>query len=60
MSLLLTGHVDQYRIDVAIGRTARGRPHYLGAARLEPLADQLAVQIIMLSDQYAFHGARIP
>jgi hypothetical protein len=60
MSLLLTGHVDQYRIDVAVGRTAGRRPYRLGAARFEPLADQLAVKIIMLSNQYAFHGALVP
>ena len=56
MSLLLTRHVHQYRIDVP--RDFRGalRPHHLGAGRLEPLADQLTVQIIMLDDQHAFHG----
>ena len=60
MSLLLTGHVNQYRIDVAVGRTAGRRPYSLGAARLEPLADQLAVETIMLSDQNPFHGALNP
>ena len=56
MSLLLTRHVHQYRIDVP--RDVRGalRPQRLGAGRFEPLADQLTMQIIMLDDQHAFHG----
>jgi hypothetical protein len=56
MSLLLTRHVDQYRIDVLWSLRCAFRPHGLRSRRLEPLADQLAVKIIMLDDQHALHG----
>jgi hypothetical protein len=56
MSLLLTRHVDQYRIDVRHPQRARVRPDRLGTRGREPLADQLTVKPIMLDDQYALHG----
>jgi len=55
MSLLLTRHVDKYRIDVRRERPAGLRPDGLRATRFEPLADQIAVQPITLDDQYALH-----
>jgi len=55
MSLLLTRHVDQYRIDVRREGPAGLWPDGLGATRFEPLADQIAVQPITLDDQYALH-----
>ena len=55
MSLLLTGNIEQYRINRR-PRLRRGfGPDCLGADRREPLADQLAVQPIMLHDQNALH-----
>jgi len=55
MSLLLTGHIDQYRIDIR-HRLRRGfGPDRLGSGRRQPFADQLAVQPIMLHDQNALH-----
>jgi len=55
MSPLLTGHIEQYRIDLR-HRLRRGfGPEHLGAGRGEPLADQLAVEPIMVHDQYALH-----
>lgn len=59
MSLLLTRHVDQYRIDVR--RPVRGshRRDCLGTRRREPLADELTVKPIMLHDQHPLHG-RLP
>jgi hypothetical protein len=56
MSLLLTRHVDQYRIDVRHRVRESARPHRQGAGGREPLADQLTVKPIMLHDQYALHG----
>ena len=56
MSLLLTRHVDQYRIDVRHPLRGRPGPERLGTRRREPLADQLTVKPIMLHDQYAPHG----
>ena len=58
MSLLLTRHVDQYRIDVRPGRESRRRDR-LGTRRREPLADELTVKPIMLHDQHPLHG-RLP
>ena len=59
MSLLLTHHVDQYRIDVRrLWRGGRRRDR-LGTRRREPLADELTVKPIMLHDQHALHG-RLP
>jgi hypothetical protein len=55
MSLLLTRHVDKYRIDVRRGGSGGLRPDRLSATRLEPLADQFAVKPITLDDQYALH-----
>jgi hypothetical protein len=55
MSLLLTRHVDQYRIDVH-GGTGFG-PDGLGTGGLEPFADQFAMQPIMLDHQNTLHGA---
>jgi len=60
MSLLLRYHVDEYRIDACRGARQAVRTHALGAALLEPLADQIAVQPIMLDDQYALHGGPRP
>ena len=56
MSLLLTRHVDQYRIDVPGGVRGVFRPHGLHASRFQPLTDQLTVQTIMLDHQHALHG----
>jgi hypothetical protein len=56
MSLLLTRHVDQYRIDVRHRVRESARPHRQGAGGCEPLADQLTMKPIMLHDQYALHG----
>ena len=56
MSLLLTRHVHQYRIDVPRDVRRAVRPQRLGASGFEPLADQLTMQIIMLDHQHAFHG----
>jgi hypothetical protein len=56
MSLLLTRHIDEYRIDVRRGVRARLRGDDLRTGRLEPLADQLTVKIIMLHHQHALHG----
>lgn len=56
MSLLLTRHVHQYRIDVRRYVRRAVRPYGLRPGRFEPLADQLTVQIIMLDDQHALHG----
>jgi len=56
MSLLLTVHIHQERIDV-IRRTRGGLGrNRLSAARLEPLPDQLAVQAVRLDHQYLLHG----
>jgi hypothetical protein len=54
MSLLLTRHVDEYRIDVHHG--LRFRPDRLCVGRCEPLTDQLTMKPIMLDDQHALHG----
>ena len=59
MSLLLTRHVDQYRIDVRRPWRASRRRDRLGTRRREPLADELTVKPIMLHDQHALHG-RLP
>ena len=56
MSLLLTRHVDQYRIDVRSLGSGPLRRQRLGTARDEPLADQLPQQTITLDDQHALHG----
>jgi len=56
MSLLLTCHVDQYRIDVDQPFRLCFRPDRLGTGGREPFADQLTVKPIMLHDQYAPHG----
>ena len=56
MSLLLTRHVDQYRIDVGHPVRRVLRPERLGTGCGKPLADQLTVKPIMLHDQYAPHG----
>ena len=56
MSLLLTRHVDQYRIDVRPALRARFRPHRLGAGGRQPLANQLTVKPIMLDYQHTLHG----
>jgi len=55
MSLLLTRHVDQYRIDVRHPLRGRLRPHRLGSGGREPFADQLTVKPIMLHDQHPLH-----
>jgi hypothetical protein len=56
MSLLLTCYIDQYDIDVP-RRLRRGfGPDRLRAARQQPLADQLAMQPVMLDDQYALQA----
>jgi hypothetical protein len=56
MSLLLTRHIDKYRIDLRGRHPGRGRVDGLRPAGLEPLADQIAVETITLDDQYALHG----
>jgi len=56
MSLLLTRHVNQYCIHRRRSARRGLRPDGLGAARLEPFADQLTVKTITLDDQHAFHG----
>jgi len=53
MSLLLTRHVDQYRIDVR--HWLRFGGERLRTRRCEPFADQLAMKPIMLDHQYPFH-----
>jgi len=55
MSLLLTCHIDQYDIDVRRLRRGCG-PDRLCSARLQPLADQLAMQPVVLDHQYALHA----
>ena len=60
MSLLLTRHVDKYRIDVRRGGCGGLRPHGLRPTRFEPLADEIAVQPITLDDQYALHRRHPP
>ena len=54
MSVLLTRHVDQYRIDVRHGLRSGG--DRLCTGRREPLTDQLTMKPIMLDDQHALHG----
>jgi hypothetical protein len=56
MSLLLTRHVHQYRIDVCHPVRGSPGPDRLGTGRHEPLADQLTVKPIMFHDQHALHG----
>ena len=56
MSLLLTRHVDQYRIDVCPSDPGGVRPEGLGTAGCEPFADQLTVKPITLDDEHALHG----
>ena len=56
MSLLLTRHVDQYRIDVRPAPRSCFGPHRLRAGGREPLANQLTVKPIMLHHQHALHG----
>jgi hypothetical protein len=56
MSLLLTHHVNQNRIDLRPRVRSGLRPDGLGTARLEPFADQVAVKTITLDDQHASHG----
>ena len=56
MSLLLTRHVDQYRINVRRRGDGALRPHRLGPAGLQPLADQLTVQTVRLDHQHPLHG----
>ena len=56
MSLLLTRHVDQYRIDVCHWLRWCPRPDRLCAGRCEPLTDQLTVKPIMFDDQHPLHG----
>jgi hypothetical protein len=60
MSLLLTRHVDEYRIDVRHWVRGSLRPDGQGTARREPLADQLTVKPIMLDHQHALHGRPHP
>jgi len=56
MGLLLTCHIDQYRIDI-VERLRRGLgPDRLHAGGGEPFADQLAMQPIMLDDEHTLHG----
>lgn len=56
MSLLLTRHIDQYRIDIRYPLRGSPRPDCLGTGRREPLTDQLTVKPIMLHDQHTLHG----
>jgi hypothetical protein len=56
MSLLLTRHVDEYRIDVRHRVRGSPRPDRQGTSRREPFADELTVKPIMLHDQHALHG----
>jgi hypothetical protein len=56
MSLLLTRHVDQYRIDVRPALRTRFGPHRLGACGGQPLTNELTVKPIMLHHQHALHG----
>ena len=56
MSLLLTRHVDQYRIDVRHPLLWYFGPDRLRTTGCQPFADQLTVKPIMLHDQYALHG----
>ena len=58
MSLLLTRHVDQYRIDIRHRVRGSPGPERQCTTRREPLADQLTVKPIMLYDQHALHGCR--
>jgi len=54
MSLLLTRHVDQYRIDI---RRDLGslRAHGHDATLPEPLTDQLPVKRVRLDDEHPLH-----
>jgi hypothetical protein len=56
MSLLLTRHVDQYRIDVRHPLRGCFRPDRFGTGSREPLADQLTVETIMIDHQNPLHG----
>ena len=58
--MLLTGHVDQYGIDVRRVLQLGTRPDGLRTAGTQPFADQLAVQTVMLDDQDTFHGGPAP
>lgn len=60
MSLLLRCHVDEYRIDACRGGVKAVRAEAVGAALLEPLADQVPVQPIMLDDEHPLHGGPLP
>jgi len=60
MSLLLTRYVDQYRINPAGSGYRSFRPEHLGTSGLQPLADQLAVQTVMLDHQHPLHGRTSP
>jgi hypothetical protein len=56
MRLLLTRHVDQYRIDVRReGLIARRAADGLGTDSREPLTDEVTVKTIMLDHQHAPH-----
>jgi hypothetical protein len=55
MSLLLRRHIDEYCIYIRWRGCARLRADGLSTGRLEPLADQLTVKIIMLHHQHALH-----
>ena len=54
--MLLTGHGDQYGIDVHRLLQALAGPERLRAAGPQPLPDQLAVEAIRLDHQHTFHG----
>jgi hypothetical protein len=56
MSLLLTRHIDEYCINIRRRVRARLGADSLRPGRLEPLADQLTVKIIMLHHQHALHA----
>lgn len=59
MGLLLTRHVDQYCIDRDCGVRRDLGAEGLRTALLEPFANEVAVQTIMLDDEHVLH-ARVP
>lgn len=56
MGLLLTRHVDQYRIDICTFLCGADGHEHLRATGLEPFADQLAMKTIMFNYEHALHG----
>ena len=55
MSLLLTRNIDQYGIDIGLELRRGFGAERLRPALLEPLTDEVAVQVITLDHEHALH-----